>query len=214
MDRQSPIIRRKRAGKLAGAALIPLSLAICLTSAAAAADGLAPKQPTFQLAQAENSERTGYGILSELRLGAMAHDVGTFGRKEEDGVNANVEFMFLSPEFLSAIWSPRPHAGFSVNSSSGTNQAYFGLTWTWDFFDKMFAEGSLGGAFHDGENVAILEDRKSLGCKLLFRESLAIEYRLTEAHNLSVMLDHISNASLCTSNEGLDTLGVRYGYRF
>ncbi len=147
-------------------------------------------------------------------LGVMAHDVGAFGRNEEDGANVNVEFMFVSPDLLSAIWSPRPHAGFSVNSSDGTNQAYLGLTWTWDFFDKLFAEASLGGAYHDGENETILDDRKSLGCKLLFRESLAIGYRLTDAHNLSVMLDHISNASLCSANEGLDTLGVRYGYRF
>ena len=30
----------------------------------------------------------------------------------------------------------------------------------------------------------------------------------------AVTLDHISNANLCDQNEGLDTLGIRYGYRF
>jgi hypothetical protein len=29
-----------------------------------------------------------------------------------------------------------------------------------------------------------------------------------------VTFDHISNAELASPNEGLDTLGVRYGYRF
>ena len=26
--------------------------------------------------------------------------------------------------------------------------------------------------------------------------------------------DHISNAKLCSTNEGLETFGIRYGYRF
>ncbi len=200
--------------RVAGTTFLLATLALSLTAGAVWADGLPPKQPPVQLAQTKSSEKMGYGILSELRLGVMAHDVGAFGRQEEGGVNANVEFMFVSPELLSAIWSPRPHAGFSVNSSSGTNQAYLGLTWTWEFFEKAFIEGSLGGAYHDGANETTVIGQKSLGCKVLFRESAALGYRLTEKHNLSVMLDHISNAGLCTSNEGLDTLGVRYGYRF
>ena len=56
--------------------------------------------------------------------------------------------------------------------------------------------------------------QKSLGCKVLFRESAALGYLVTEKHSLSVALDHISNASLCSSNEGLDALGMRCGYRF
>ena len=212
--RQSPNIGSERSSKLLKAALIPLSLALWLFPGVVAAGDLPSQQPILQLAQSESSEPTGNGILSELRLGAMAHDVGAFGRQEEDGINLNVEFMFVSPEFLSAIWSPRPHAGFSVNSSSGTNQAYLGLTWTWEFLGKMFAEASFGGAYHDGETVTNDLKRKSLGCKVLFRESVSLGYNLTEAHNLSLMLDHISSAKLCDPNEGLDTLGLRYGYRF
>ena len=200
--------------RVAGTTLLLSTLALSLTAGAVWADGLPPKQPLVQLAQTKSSEKMGYGILSELRLGVMAHDVSAFGRQEEDGINANVEFMFVSPDFLSAIWSPRPHAGFSVNSSSGTNQAYLGLTWTWEFFEKAFIEGSLGGAYHDGANETIVIGQKSLGCKVLFRESAALGYRVSEKHSLSVMLDHISNAKLCSSNEGLDTLGMRYGYRF
>jgi lipid A 3-O-deacylase len=156
----------------------------------------------------------GYGILSELRLGLMAHDVGMFGRKEEDGTNVNVEFLFISPEMLSAIWSPRPHAGFSINSSSGTNQAYLGLKWTWEYFERMFVEACLGGTYHDGENETAVIGQKSFGRKVLFRGSASLGCRPSEAHSLSVALEHIFNAKLCTSYEGLDTLGVRYGYRF
>lgn len=203
-----------RTRRVTGTTLPLLVLALTLSTGPVSADSQPSKQPPVQLAQSDGSEKTGYGILSELRLGVMAYDVGAFGRQEEDGVNANVEFMFVSPEFLSAIWSPRPHAWFSVNSSSGTNQAYLGLTWTWEFFEKMFVEGSLGGAYHDGENETNVIGQKSLDCKVLFRESAALGYRVTEKHSLSVALDHISNASLCSSNEGLDTLGMRCGYRF
>jgi hypothetical protein len=53
-----------------------------------------------------------------------------------------------------------------------------------------------------------------LGCRVLFRESLSVGVRFMKHHSLSVMVDHISNAGLCDHNDGLDTLGVRYGYRF
>ena len=190
--------------------LILLTLLLCTN--VVLAEDIQKTEP--QLTQSDNVRRMGYGILSELRLGVMAHDVGIFGRKEEDGVNVNVELLFNSPELLSTIWSPRFHAGFSINSSDSTNQTYIGLTWSWDFLDKMFAEASLGGAVHDGETLTIRNDRKSLGCKVLLRESVAVGYSISKAHSVSVMLDHISNAKLCKSNEGLDSLGMRYGYRF
>ncbi len=212
--RQSPNNGPEKTCKLLRAVFIPLSLALWFSSGTVEAGDLPSQQPNLQLAQSAGSEQAGYGILSELRLGAMAHDVGAFGRKEEEGGNVNVEFLFVSPELLSAIWSPRPHAGFSVNSSSGTNQAYLGLTWTWEFLGKLYAEASLGGAYHDGETNTLALDRKSLGCEVLFRESVSLGYNLTEAHNLSLMLDHISSAKLCDPNEGLDTFGLRYGYRF
>ncbi len=30
----------------------------------------------------------------------------------------------------------------------------------------------------------------------------------------AVLFDHISNANLAVPNEGMDSLGIRYGYRF
>src|SRR5690606_8870475 len=68
------------------------------------------------------------GYLSEVRGGGLAHDVGVFGRSEEDGVDVNVELLFVSPDFLKPIWAPRPHIGASVSTSGETSQAYFGLT--------------------------------------------------------------------------------------
>jgi len=53
-----------------------------------------------------------------------------------------------------------------------------------------------------------------VGLRLLSREALEIGYQFGDHHALSVMLDHISNANTASNNEGLDSLGVRYGYRF
>ena len=96
-----------------------------------------------------------------------------------------------------------------------TDQTLFSI-----FFSAMvvigplFFEASFGGAVHDGELNDDAEGEKALGCRVLFRESLALGWRLDARHSLSVMLDHISNGGLCEHNEGLDTLGLRYGYRF
>lgn len=152
--------------------------------------------------------------VSELRLGVMRHGVHVFVDAEEPGVDVNAEVLFASPDFLRVLWSPRPHLGGSLNTSGDTSQLYFGLTWDVDLFDPVFFEASFGGAVHDGETNDDSQGRKALGCRVLFRESLALGWRLDARHSLSVMLDHISNGQLCDHNEGLDTLGLRYGYRF
>ena len=153
-------------------------------------------------------------FLSEVRFGGLAHDQGAFSSNKEDGVDINVEVLFVSPDFLDGIGSPRPHAGLTLNSSGDTSQAYLGLSWEWDFWDGAFAGFSLGGAVHDGETTNAPLDKKELGCSVLFRESIDFGYRLDENNALMVHLDHISNAKLCDTNEGLENIGIRYGYRF
>ena len=157
---------------------------------------------------------SGGGILSEIRLGALVHDQGPFSHNKEDGFDGNLELLFDSPDFLDIIWSPRPHIGVTVNSASNTNQAYLGLSWEWEFWGGAFAGFSWGGAVHDGETTTFDEDKKELGCSVLFRESIDIGYRFFERHALMAHLDHISNAKLCSPNEGLENAGIRYGYRF
>jgi lipid A 3-O-deacylase len=154
------------------------------------------------------------GIFSEIRVGAMVHDEGPFSRNKESGFDTNLELLFTSPDFLQAIWSPRPHIGGTYNSDGNTHQAYLGLTWEWDFFSHFFFNFSVGGVYHTGEKVTSDPNKKSLGCSVLFRESLNLGYRINEAHSLMFHFDHISNAKMCSTNEGLETFGLRYGYRF
>jgi len=153
-------------------------------------------------------------VLSEIRVGALLHDFGPFSHRKESGYDGNLEILFNSPEALKTIWAPRPHAGFSVNSDNDTNQVYLGLTWEWGFLNNAFFNFSLGGAYHDGYKRTDLTDKKSLGCKILFRESLDIGYRFDDKHGIMFHLDHISNAKLCSTNEGLESIGIRYGYKY
>lgn len=154
------------------------------------------------------------GLLSEVRIGWMLHDAGIFGRSEEEGFDIDGELLFASPDVLDVIWSPRPLLGVSVNTAGDTSQVYGGLAWDWNFWGPLFVEGSLGLSVHDGNLEASSPDRKALGCRVLFRESVALGARFLERHSLSLMLTHISNATLCDNNEGLDTIGIRYGFKF
>ncbi len=154
------------------------------------------------------------GILSEVRFGVLKHDFGPFSSSEEDGIDVNFELLFASPGILELIWSPRPHLGVTINTDDDTDQAYFGLSWEFDVWRNLFVGLSFGGAVHNGETETDRSDKKELGCKLLFRESLELGYRFGGRHAITAFLDHVSNANLCDKNEGLENLGVRYGYRF
>lgn len=155
------------------------------------------------------------GILSEIRIGPLRHDASIFSTREEDSdIDANVELLFTSPGFLRYVWSPRPHLGVTANFGGETSQAYLGLTWDIDLFADIFVEVGLGASVHNGELDTGDPDRKNLGCRWLFRESASLGYRISENHNISVMLDHASNAELCDRNDGIDSMGVRWGYRF
>lgn len=159
------------------------------------------------------------GIVDEFRVGVLAHDVGVFGGSVEDGPDINAELRFVSPQFLSAVWSPRPHLGVDANVAGDTSQLYFGFTWEFMLWrtgaaDGLFIDASLGGAVHNGKLDTTEADRKSLGSRLLFRESVELGYRFADVHSLSSMFDHISNANLADRNEGLDSFGIRYGLKF
>lgn len=154
-------------------------------------------------------------LFSEFRVGGLFHDQGPFSSNKEGGFDGNLELLFTSPALFDVIWSPRPHIGATINSSDDTSKAYLGLTWDWDFFNKsLFFNFTIGGAVHDGETATDQLDKKELGCRALFRESIDIGYRFNVTHSLMLHFDHTSNAKLCSTNEGLETLGIRYGYSF
>lgn len=158
-------------------------------------------------------------LVDEVRVGGFYHDAGIFGTRKERGADLNLELRFASPEFLGAIWSPRPHLGVTGSLAGDTSQLYFGLTWSFMLWrthgdNGFFLDASLGGSAHNGKLEPTRTDRKALGSRVLFRESLELGYRFADVHSISVMLDHASNANLADHNEGIDSLGLRYGLKF
>lgn len=158
--------------------------------------------------------RAADSFISEYRFGAALHDAGLFGRRKEHGADGTFEMLFESPGFLRWVGAPRPHLGIEISTAGVTDKAYLGLTWNFVFFDNFFAGFSLGGAVHDGHIRTDLTNRKELGSRALFRESVEAGFIFYQRHTLSVSLSHVSNARLGVKNEGMDTLGLRYGYRF
>ena len=183
---------------------------------AAAAPNAARPRPRPAAKEPSFLGSTGDGLLaaiSEIRGGILAHDAVPTLTHKELGADINLEVLFHSPDFLGVVWSPRPHIGFAVNTSGDTSQIYAGLTWEWDFWRNMFASLALGGAIHDGDLDVRSDDEKELGCRVLFRAAVELGYRFRQRHSLSLSIDHISNAGICDQNEGLELLGIRYGYR-
>jgi lipid A 3-O-deacylase len=160
-------------------------------------------------------------IVDEVKLGLLVHDVGLFGHHRETGEDVNAEILFVSPNILRYIWSPRPHFGIDANGSGNTTNYYAGLTWGGTFYrpgwsrgDGFFALLSAGGSVNDGKISTTNPQRKSLGSHELFKEGLDLGYQINEVVNVAAYLDHISNAGLATRNEGLTSAGVRFGYKF
>jgi len=158
-----------------------------------------------------------YGIVSELRFGASLHNTGPFADKAEGGADIDAEILFVSPDFLGFLFSPRPQIGIHVNTVGETSQLWGGLAWTADLWGRFFIEGTFGMAVHDGKLRDATEQRREFGSRILFRESigLGVLFGDRNRHNFSVYLDHISHGGLFGSeNEGMDNVGARYGYRF
>jgi hypothetical protein len=107
-----------------------------------------------------------------------------------------------------------PNLGVSINGSGNTSKAYAGLLWELEAPCGVFLDLSLGAAIHDGRRESRDEDRKELGTRILARAAVELGYAITAHHRLMVSFDHISNAGTHSPNDGLDTLGIRYGYRF
>ncbi len=153
--------------------------------------------------------------ITEFQLGLMFHDVGAFGRSEEEGADIalGARFQLLEGEFWELIASPRPHFGLRVNTAGDTSQMFGGITWTFELGSRVFFGADFGLALHDGALTSSREDQKELGLRVLFREAAEIGYRLNAHDSVSLVLDHISNAKLGDKNEGLENFGVRYSHR-
>ena len=155
------------------------------------------------------------GPVDEIRVGLLYHDLGLWGGSgNEGGVDFNGELIFSpSLELLSGIL--RPNLGFSLNSEGNTSMIYGGALWEYRWTRGYFVDLGFGLAAHNGEtDEGNADTMNQLGSTVLFRTVIEVGFTIGDRHLISLMFDHISNAYLADPNEGLDTLGIRYGFRF
>ena len=162
----------------------------------------------------EQSASQRHKWLYEIRAGILAHDVPLWSRtRQEGGVDFNAEFIFGFPKFELLSGIVYSNLGFSLNSQGDTSKIYSGLLWEYMWDTGLFLNLGLGLAAHDGK-LDPDDDKKALGSRILFRIPIEFGLLFTEHQGLSIMFDHVSNAYLVDPNEGLDTIGLRYTYRF
>ncbi len=156
------------------------------------------------------------GLIEELRFGVLAHDVPDLWsgfRAEPSSVAINVEAL-LSPSVAFLGGAIRPAVGASINTEGGTSNIYVDARWQYETPSGIFFGLGVGGTVHDGQLELKDFDRKALGSRVLFHIPLEIGYRLDAHNSVSAYFEHMSNAYTVDPNEGLDRIGLRYGYRF
>ena len=156
-------------------------------------------------------------IISEYRIGILAHGVGPIDSRKENGVDLNLEVLFNSPQFFSNIASPRPSIGTSINTQGYTSFIHSGLMWDFDITESFFTSLGLGIAVHDGNNGSTTDSkgRITLGCWWLFHESLEFGLRIKTNFAVSVFWEHFSHGDICSErNSGMDNSGLRLHYKF
>lgn len=169
------------------------------------------------LAAPASAQEAGAGdpLLHEVSIGLLDHDTDGLwsGFSREDGVDFNGEVLFAP---VAEVIGGRLHPalGVSINSGGDTSKVYAGLRYRYETEGGVFFGLGLGAAVHDGETKAVARDKKALGSRVLFHNVAEAGYRFTDHYAASIYFDHVSNASLADENEGLDTLGLRLGYRF
>ena len=162
----------------------------------------------------EKPARQNHTGLYEIRTGILAHDVPVWSRShQEGGVDFNAELIFGFPNYRIFSGVVRANLGISLNNQGDTSKVYSGLLWEYIWDSGLFFNLGLGLAVHDGK-LDNSDDKKALGSRVLFRIPIEMGLLFTRHQGISIMFDHVSNAYLADPNEGLDTIGLRYTYRF
>ena len=156
------------------------------------------------------------GFIDEVKIGVLAHDVPDLWsgfRAEPNAADINVEALF-SPSVNFLGGTIRPALGASINTRGYTSNVYLDARWQLETGCGVFFGLGLGATVHDGQLNLDNWNEKALGSRVLFHIPAEIGYRFDGHNSLSLYFEHMSNAYTADFNEGMDRLGVRYGYRF
>ncbi len=159
---------------------------------------------------------------SELRGGASIQSVRAFSPNTEAGAAIAGDVILEPFSEWRIIGRPRFQAGLSVaTDSAATSFIHSGLIWRIDRpASRFYFDLGAGIAIHNGETSfdPATDGPNSgsafLGCRALFRLQASPGVWLNKRVSLSLQFEHLSNASICSPNEGLDNIGLRLGTRF
>lgn len=154
----------------------------------------------------------------EVRFGGFAHGVGG---AENRTIDINGEFVVPVFPRGDGAWSfliPRLHAGVNANMAGRTSLFYTGVLWTFPVTDKLFLEGFLDAAVHNGSLFGDAT-HAALGCRALVHAGGSIGYRIDNRWSVMLTYEHASNGegiglSTCPRNQGLNSYGARIGFSF
>jgi lipid A 3-O-deacylase len=160
----------------------------------------------------------GNDVLYALKFGVLAHDVpGLWSgfQIEENAADINIEAQ-LATAWAMPWGAIRPVIGGSINTRGQTSDGYIDARWQGDCPSGLFFGLGLGAAVHDGAIGGPGSDpnEKWLGSRVLFHIPVEVGYHIDAHNDLSVYFEHMSNAYTEKYNEGMDRIGLRYGYRF
>jgi lipid A 3-O-deacylase len=170
----------------------------------------------------------GSGLLSEVRIGLLAHDIPILGPQREHGADVNSELLFVSPVPEAAVagvasaarWllRPRPVIGFSQNLNGYTSQVYLGFDVGTPIAhgllrrqDAVLFDAGFGAAINNDRTLGSARNRLHLGANVLFHPNLQFGYAFDSRYSIALYYEHSSNAHLARYNEGLNNVGVRFG---
>ena len=147
----------------------------------------------------------------EARIGGGVYDIGLFTPHDFNGGTINAEVLAPSPSFLEWLGAPRPYIGADVGlASDPIHFFYTGLNWETQIVKGFYLGFSAGGALATDSEVG----PRDLGSNLLFHLQASAGIDITETATLQIYMNHYSNAQLANSNDGIESAGVRLGFRF
>jgi lipid A 3-O-deacylase len=164
-------------------------------------------------------------VIDEISVGGFSHDVSDVGRGKESGsADVQLEVDTTRPPLLRVLGAPRVNAFVAVNSAGHTDSGGAGLVWDHQLFDRLYGSIDLGLAVNDGVLSAPLgpagdfnrAHRVLLGSHLLFREALALEWRVSRRWGIVGEYIHESTGQILArgANEGINDLGLKLAYHF
>jgi lipid A 3-O-deacylase len=168
--------------------------------------------------------------VESVNVGVMAHNICVTDCKnagKEQGPAVEVQANFGSPELLSLIGSPQPYVVLTLNTSGGTSSGGVGLEWSFPVSEHWAIEPGFGYVIHDGSlqnpypssdprAPEFSENRVLLGSRDLFRTSIGVTRDFDGPWEAQIFFTHLSHGQIIGEgrNQGMDQLGVRFGYRF